>query len=108
MKDAHKLPENVLADEKHTRFNGQKAYIATTVADDCVLDASVSLGADAEHLTEAYGHQDGSPKSVNRLCSHNSQHRLLDCYPVGLDGFVYHDNWLHNILISASLGCYRQ
>ena len=56
VKDAHKLPENVLADEKHTRFNGQKAYIATTVADDCVLGASVSLGADAEHLTEAYGH----------------------------------------------------
>jgi hypothetical protein len=56
VKDAHKLPENVLADEKHTRFNGQKAYIATTVADDCVMGASVSLGADAEHLTEAYGH----------------------------------------------------
>ncbi|MBU0494123.1 MAG: hypothetical protein KKB13_19925 [Chloroflexi bacterium] len=25
-----------------------------------------------------------------------------------LNGFVYHDNWLHNLLISASMGGYRQ
>jgi len=24
-----------------------------------------------------------------------------------LNGFVYHDNWLHNLLISASMGGYR-
>ena len=74
VKDPHKLPENLLADEKHTRFNGQKAYIATTVADDCVLGASVSLGADAVRLTEAYRHfkteaqnlsADYAPKTVN-------------------------------------------
>ena len=23
-------------------------------------------------------------------------------------GFVYHDNWLHNLLISASMGGYQQ
>jgi len=56
VKAPHKLPEDLLADEKHTRFNGHKAYIATTVADDCVLGASVSLSADAEHLTQAYQH----------------------------------------------------
>ena len=50
------LPEDILADEKHTHFNGQKVYIATTVANDCVLGASVSLDADTEGLTEAYGH----------------------------------------------------
>jgi hypothetical protein len=74
VKDANKLSEHILADEKHAHFNGQKAYIATTVADDCVLGASVSLGADTEGLTEAYQHfkteaqnlsADYAPKTVN-------------------------------------------
>jgi hypothetical protein len=56
VKDSHNLPKHLLADEKHVRFNGQKAYIATTVAADCVLGASISLSADTEGLTEAYGH----------------------------------------------------
>jgi hypothetical protein len=50
------LPQHLLADEKHTRFNGEKAYIATTVADDCVLGVSMSMKADTPHLTEAYSH----------------------------------------------------
>ena len=25
-----------------------------------------------------------------------------------LNGFIYHDNWLHNLMISASLGGYQQ
>ena len=74
VKDPTKLPEDVLADEKHTHLNGEKAYIATTVAADCVLGASVSLSADATGLTEAYGHfkteaqnlsPDYAPHSVN-------------------------------------------
>lgn len=56
VKDVEKLPPDLLADEKHTRFNGGKAYIATTVGQDCVLGASLSLGADEQSLTEAYGH----------------------------------------------------
>ena len=56
VKNPDDLPEDFLADEKHTRFNGQKMYIATIVANDCVLGASVSLDADTEGLTEAYSH----------------------------------------------------
>lgn len=56
VKDVDKLPPDLLADEKHTRCNGNKAYIATTVGQDCVLGASISLGADEHSLTEAYGH----------------------------------------------------
>ena len=56
VKEPAKLPEHLLADEKHARFNGEKAYIATTVAQDCVLGASLSFTADAPGLTEAYGH----------------------------------------------------
>jgi hypothetical protein len=55
VKAADKLPEHLLADEKHARFNGHKAYIATTVGADCVLGASVALNADEAALTEAYG-----------------------------------------------------
>ncbi len=42
IKSKHDLPSDVLADEKHTRINGKKAYIATTVAEDCVLGVSIA------------------------------------------------------------------
>jgi hypothetical protein len=74
VKDAKKLPDDWLSDEKHTYFNGEKAYIAITVAQDCVFGASISLTADTDGLTEAYGHvqqeilhlkPDYEPKTVN-------------------------------------------
>lgn len=55
LKAPEHLPDHLLADEKHTRLNGEKAYIATTVAQDCVLGISLSLAADEEQLTAAYG-----------------------------------------------------
>jgi hypothetical protein len=54
VKTLDKMPEHLLADEKHVHFNGEKGYIATTVGDDCVLGASLALNADEEALTEAY------------------------------------------------------
>jgi hypothetical protein len=74
VKEPMNLPEHLLADEKHARFHGEKVYIATIVAADCVLGASVSFTADAQGLTEAYGHFqqeaqrldiDYVPKTVN-------------------------------------------
>lgn len=74
VKIAENLPEHLLADEKHIRFNGGKAYIATTVGADCVLGASVALNADEAALTEAYGqfkqeahhlNPDYQPQTVN-------------------------------------------
>ena len=55
IKDPTRLPDHLLADEKHTRWCGEKVYIATTVGADCVLGASVSVAADEDHLTQAYG-----------------------------------------------------
>ena len=43
IKKAEELPVHLLADEKHTRWNGERAYIATTVAEDCVLGALLTL-----------------------------------------------------------------
>ena len=54
VKDVDKLPEDLLADEKHVHFNGEKGYIATTVGGDCVLGASLALDAGEAALTEAY------------------------------------------------------
>ena len=54
LKEPAHLPEHLLADEKHTLFNGEKAYLALTVAEDCVWGASLTLAADEKELTEAY------------------------------------------------------
>jgi len=128
-----------LADEKHTRFNGEKAYIATTVGCDCVLGASLTLGVGKEDLIQAYGHfkteaqnlsPDYEPETVNLdgwnatqsawralftkitiiLCFLHSFIKIAQTYSSPthkLNGFVYHDNWLHNLLISASMRGYR-
>ena len=74
LKDADDLPAHLLVDEKHTRLNGEKAYLATTVADNCILGASLTLQADEVHLREAYAHfkveaqrlsADYQPQTVN-------------------------------------------
>ena len=49
------LPQHLLADEKHTWIKGEKAYIATTVANHCILGVSVAKKADEPELTNAYG-----------------------------------------------------
>jgi hypothetical protein len=73
-KGAEQLPLDVAADEKHTCWNGEDAYIATTVGNGCFWGASISLGADESSLTQAYGvfkneaqalDQDYEPKTVN-------------------------------------------
>ena len=54
VKDVDKMPTDLLADEKHAKAHGGKWYVGTTVAQDCVLGASVSTTADAAGLTAAY------------------------------------------------------
>ncbi len=48
------LPADVVADEKHSRLNGNKVYIATTAGEDCLLGASVAESASEEALSNAY------------------------------------------------------
>ena len=55
VKSPDNLPEHLLADEKHVRFNGTKGYIATTVGQDCILGAALALQADEPALQQAYG-----------------------------------------------------
>jgi hypothetical protein len=49
------VPKDILADEHHETICGEKAYIATTVAEGVFLGAEVLRGASKEELKEAYG-----------------------------------------------------
>jgi len=49
-----KVPEHLIADEKHSRLNGNKAYIATISAKDCFLCSGLASKADETELTQAY------------------------------------------------------
>lgn len=55
VRNAEYLPKHIIADEKHTSVGGDKAYIAVTAAQECILGASVALSAGEDALKEAYG-----------------------------------------------------
>ena len=56
VKDPERMPKDLVADEKHTRFQGKKAYIATTVAKECILGVGLAEDASTDAFTKAYGH----------------------------------------------------
>ena len=69
-----KLPTDVLADEHHVKIRGEKAYVATTVGNDCFLGMEVCDSASEVSLKKAYGvfkqetlalDADYQPNSVN-------------------------------------------
>ena len=71
---AKQSPPQLLADEKHTWRLGEKVYVATTVADGCLLGAELSQTAGTEDLEVAYGvfahearelNPDYEPQTVN-------------------------------------------
>lgn len=91
IKESEKIPKHVLADEKHTRFNGNKAYIALTAGQDCILGASITLEADETNLTQAYEHfkteaqnidPDYSPETVNTDGWSSTQLAWLNLFPL--------------------------
>src|SRR5262249_28381853 len=55
VKQPEKLPEHVLADEKHTWALGQEVYVPTTIGGGCILGATVTEAASADALEAAYG-----------------------------------------------------
>lgn len=54
IKNTDNLPGHLSADEKHTKCCGEKIYIATTVANGCILGAAVSESAGDKGLLSAY------------------------------------------------------
>ena len=55
VKAAEHLPPDLVADEKHSRVDGEKIYIATTAGEGCILGAAVSASASEAALHQAYG-----------------------------------------------------
>ena len=53
IKDPELLPQDLLADEKHTRLQGKKHYIAMTVAKECILGSEMTDSASEVALTKA-------------------------------------------------------
>jgi len=54
VKAADKLPKDIVVDEKHSRLQGQKIYIPTTVAQECILGVDIAENAGSKALTEGY------------------------------------------------------
>lgn len=54
IKNPDDIPQHLAADEKHTWILGQKAYVATTVGNECILGASIAKDAGEEALMNAY------------------------------------------------------
>ena len=52
---SEQLPTDLVADEHHCDWVGEKGYVAFTVGGGCILGASLSAAADEAHLSDAYG-----------------------------------------------------
>ena len=48
------MPQHLLADEKHSRWKGQKVYLPTVVANGCFLGIDIVEKADSDSLIQGY------------------------------------------------------
>ena len=71
IKDPNLLPEHLAADEKHSRLQGDKIYVATTVGNNCILGASVSEDAGENGLKK------GHPSILGILFKFYGKHCLI-------------------------------
>lgn len=55
IKDPKRLPLHLIGDEKHTRLRGKRVFVATTVAQGCILGAEVVETAGTTDLKKGYG-----------------------------------------------------
>jgi hypothetical protein len=74
VKHPEQLPQDRVADAKHSWLKGQRVYIATTATKDCILGASVAQSASQTDLEKAYGvfaseaqavDADDAPETIN-------------------------------------------
>ncbi len=55
VKSRDKLPKHLVADEKHTKLNGEPVFVPTTAAQECILGASVVSSTSTDDLEKGYG-----------------------------------------------------
>jgi hypothetical protein len=107
------LPEDIVCDEKHAKYVGEKAYVAMTAGGGCVLGAELCAGADKESLCEGYGvlkaeieraAPDHGIKSINTDGFSSTTAALRAVYGVGV---VFITCILH-LYIALRDGCKRK
>jgi hypothetical protein len=92
------VPEHLLADEHHQPRDGEKNYIATTVAADCCLGAALAQTAGTEDLQEAYGVFEGEAQDVQPGYAPVT---------VSVDGWAStHQAWLMLFPLAVLLRCF--
>lgn len=55
VKDPQHLPVNLVADEKHSWLLGERVYLPTTVARECIIGVDIVESAGTKDLIEGYG-----------------------------------------------------
>lgn len=74
VRDPARLPQDIVADEHHVDWCGEKGYIATTAGSGCLLGLALTKSADETHLQAAYSDfaaeardvsKDYAPRTVN-------------------------------------------
>jgi hypothetical protein len=55
VKDPQQLPVNLVADEKHSWLLGERVYLPTTVARECIIGVDIVESASTKDLVEGYG-----------------------------------------------------
>lgn len=97
------LPEHLVADEHHQSLDGEKVFIATTVAEGCCLGAAVVAAADEASLRTAYqtfqleAHNvepDYAPRSVNTDGWQATQLAWLALFPLVVIVRCFLHGWL--------------
>ncbi len=90
VKDADRLPDHLLADEKFSAINGERWFVATTVGADVVLGAATSPSAQTADLTAAYSefktealrlNPDYQPQTVNNDGWKQTRQAWLTLFP---------------------------
>ena len=113
IKDPEKLPQHLVADEKHTWISGKRVYLPTTVAKGCPsyrklwktlkgkLWRAYKAHSASEFLKGLRQTLVWTKKHIRKKRTLNKMRKL--CRRNDLNGFQYHDNWLHNLLIASSM-----
>lgn len=65
VRDPARLPEDLVADEHHADWCGEKGYVAFTAGGGCTLGVALTESANEQHLTAAYGTLQAECKDVN-------------------------------------------
>ncbi len=65
IKSPDHLPKDIVADEKHSRIKGEKTYIATTAAQECIVGCTLAETASTDDLAQAYGEYKEEAENVN-------------------------------------------